>query len=224
MDATDYIPPGKLGSHRHGDKLLQVQTEFALRPRPRLTSSVVVDGRTVHKTDREWTEDFSREESRLRLEIELAEQHRATMALVVDRAAEFAESGRPTPTPGGDGFEAASFRDTIEEVLRTVPYTMGFYEFDQDGEIIYRRLFRDVVAEWDREFAALSAIVFGLPQIIRVGEFCQGIVCFGAENLISARIRDRTFGILTEPEAGIEHLRRDFPEFFEAVYDANDPV
>lgn len=224
MEAIDYMPPGKLSAHRHGDKLLQVQTEFATRPKPRITSTVVLDGRTVHKTDREWTEDLSREENRLYLEIILDEQHRATMALVVDRAPEFVENGRPSPTPGGDGYEAATFRDTIEEVLRTVPYTMAIYEFDQNGEIIYRRLFRDMVAEWDREFSALSAIVFGMPQIIKVGDFRQGIVYFSAENLITASIRGRAFGIMTDPETTVEHLRRDFPEFFEAVYHATDPV
>jgi hypothetical protein len=224
MESTTYSPPGKLSAHRCGEKLLQVQTEFAQRPRPRITSSVVVDGRTVHKADREWTLDLDLEENRLRLEIELEEQHRATMALVVDRAAEFAESGRPSLTPSDDGYPTPTFRDTIEEVLRSVPYTVALYEFDQTGQIIYRRPFRDMVAEWDREFAALSAIVFGLPQILRVGEFRHGIVHFGAENLISATIRGRAFGILTDPEVGVENLRRDFPEFFEAVYDASDPV
>jgi hypothetical protein len=224
MEAVDYIPPGQLGHHKHGDKVLQVQTEFAMRPRPRVTSSVVVDGRIVHKTDREWAEDLSQEESRQKLEAAIGEQHKATMVLVQERAAEFTGEQDTVATPGGDGYEASTFRDTIEEVLRTVPYIMALYEFDTEGQVVYRTQFRDMVAEWDREFEAISAIVFGMPSVIRVGDFRQGIVFFGAENLITARIKGRAFGIMTDPEATVEHLRRDFPEFFEAVYNATDPV
>jgi len=224
MEPTSYLPQGKLGAHRHNGKVLQVQTEFAYRPRQRLVSSVIVDGRTVHKVDRDWPDDLSREENQLKLDIEIERLHQETMALVVDRAPEFADDQTSSPTPGGDGFEAATFRDTIEEVLRTCPYVMALYEFAQSGDLVYRRHFRDVVAEWDREFAALSAIVFGLPEVIRVGELMHGFVQFGAENLIVARIRGRAFGILTDPDSTVQNLRDDFPEFFEAVYDANHTV
>lgn len=224
MEAVDYIPPGQLGYHKHADKVLQVQTEFAMRPRPRVTSSVVVDGRIVHKTDRDWTDDLGPEENRQKLEAAIIEQHQATMTLVQERAVEFTSEPAVCPTPGGAGYESANFRDTIEEVLRTVPYIMAFCEFDQEGRVIHRIRFRDMVAEWDREFEAISAIVFGMPSVIRVGEFRQGIVYFGAENLITARIKGHAFGIMTDPEATVEHLRHDFPEFFEAVYNATDPV
>ena len=224
MEAVDYIPPGQLGYHKLGEKTLQVQTEFATRPRPRVTSSVVVDGRIVHKTDLEWTDDLASDESRQKLEAALAEQHKATMALVQERAVEFIGGHSPVTAPPAPGYEATTFRDTIEEVLRTVPYIMALYEFDSEGQVVYRAQFRDMVAEWEREFEAISAIVFGMPSVIRVGEFRQGIVYFGAENLITARIKGRAFGIMTDPEATVEHLRRDFPEFFEAVYNATDPV
>ena len=224
MEAVDYIPPGQLGHHKHGDKVLQVQTEFAMRPRPRLTSSVLVDGRIVHKTDREWTDELTQDEKRQKLEASLAEKHKATMALVHERAAEFTGEQNHCATPGGPGYEASTFRDTIEEVLRTVPYIMALYEFDVEGQVVYRSQFRDMVAEWDREFEAISAIVFGMPSVIRVGDFRQGIVYFGAENLIAARIKGRAFGIMTDPETTVEHVTRDFPEFFEAVYNATDPV
>ena len=224
MEPNTYIPPGKLGSHKHGDKLLQIQTEFAYRPRPRITTSVVVDGCTVHKVDRDWVDDLNLEQNRLRLDIELDEQHREVMAQIVNRAAEFVEMGKPSPTPVTGGHEKATIRDTITEVLRTCSYAVAFYEFDQSGDIIFRTQFRNMVAEWDREFAALSALVFGLPEIIRVGDLQHGIVHFGAENLIVARIQGRAFGILTEQGATVDNLRYDFPEFFEAVSDAGNPV
>ncbi len=224
MEAVDYIPPGQLGYHKLGEKVLQVQTEFATRPKPRITSSVVVDGRIVHKTDREWTVELSSDDSRQKLEAALGEQHKATMALVQERAVEFIGGQSPVTAPPAPGYEASTFRDTIEEVLRTVPYIMAFYEFDQEGQVAYCAQFRDMVADWDREFEAISAIVLGMPSVIRVGDFRQGIVYFGVENLITARIKGRAFGIMTDPEATVEHLRRDFPEFFEAVFNATDPV
>jgi len=220
MEATNYIAQGKLGSYQKEDKLFQVQTEFAHRPRPRVTSSVVLDGRTIHKTDKEWPGDLSTEEGRAELDAFVASQHKLTLALIEARADEFLDP--PPPTPAGGGFSAPTILETIEEVLQTVPYVIGLYEFDDAGAITHRKHYRDVVADWDREFAALSALVFGLPNIIRVGDFRYGLVRFGAENLITARIGDRAFGILTDPSATVEHLRKDFPELFEAAYNAND--
>ena len=220
MEPVISIPQGKLGSYRHRDKLFQVQTEFAQRPRTRVTSSVVLDGRIVHKTDREWDGDLANPDDYTALESLISEQHKSVLVIVQERAEEFLAPLSPTPVD--DGYPLATFRDTIEEVLRTVPYTIAFYEFDVNGDIVYRSLFRDVVADWEREFAAISSLVFGMPNIIRVGDFCYGLVSFGGENLIAARIQERAFGILTESTAGIEHLRRDFPEFFKAVHDASD--
>ncbi len=222
MDPTSYIPQGKLGHHRVEDKLFQVQTEFARRPKQRVTSSVVLDGRTVHKTDREWNGDLVLEEDRDGLDRFIAEQHKQTLDLVKAQAHEFLREDSRTPVE--DGYPEPTIRDTIEEVLRSVPYTIGLYEFDPEGQVIYRQSFRDVVADWDREFVAMSSLVFGMPTIIRVGNFRYGMVHFGAENLIAARIRGRAFGILTDPSATVEHLRRDFPELFEAVYSAPDPA
>lgn len=225
MASTDYIPQGRLGSHQHGKKLLQIQTEFAHRPRPRLTTSVVLDGRTVHKTDRDWADDLTLEENRIRLDADLKKQHEAIMGLVAQRAADFVEEVKPVPVQSThDTNLQADIRDTMEEVLRTCPYVLALYEFDAEGEVVFRCSFRDVVAEWDREFAALSGLVFGLPEIIRVGQFRHGIVEFGAENLIAACIQGRAFGILTDPEGTSDRLQHDFPEFFEAVSDAGYPV
>jgi hypothetical protein len=187
-----------------------------------VTSSVILDGRIVHKTDKEWTGGMESEADRDSLDALIAEQHKATLEMVRDRAVEFLGPDSPvSPTPG---YPAPTIRDTIEEVLRSVPYTIGFYEIDAEGEVIHRSAFRDMVADWDREFAAVGSLVYGLPEIIRVGEFRYGLINFGAENLIAARIRGRSFGILTDPSATCEHLRKDFPEFFEAIYNAADPA
>jgi hypothetical protein len=220
MDSVEYIPQGRLGSHRHGGKLFQIQTEFARRPHTRVTSSVVLDGRIVHKTGCEWTGDLAESDDREALEALIAKQHKATLATVQDRAEEF--MGPEPATPVEPGYPTPTIRDTIEEVLRTVPYTIGLYEFDAEGQVVYRRTFRDMVADWEREFVAISSLVFQMPNIIRVGDFCCGLVSFGAENLIAARIRGRAFGILTESTTTIDHLQRDFPEFFEAVDSASD--
>jgi hypothetical protein len=222
MDAAQYIPQGKLGGHHHNGKLFQVQTEFALRPRTRVTSSVLLDGRIVHKSDCEWTGDLADPADRDALDQLIAKQHKATMTIVQERAEEFL--GPKPLTSSEDGYPAPTIRDTIIEVLQTVPYTIAFYEFDADGNVVYRYSFRDMVAEWEREFEAISSLVFGLPNIIRVGDFCYGLVSFGAENLIAARIQGHAFGILTDPSASVDHLRRDFPEFFEAVYSAENPA
>jgi len=212
----DFIPPGRLSGYEHAGKTIQVQTEFATRPRPRVTTSVVLDGRIIHKIDRSWEEGVETEEARRDLESFLAGQHRQALELVKARAHEYL--GTPPEPQDATGYAAPSFRDSMVEVLRSVPFVTGVYEFDKQGKVIYCHNFRDIYGEWNREFEMLATLISAFPDIIRVGDFRHGCCWFPAENVIMLNIHGRMFGVMTEPSGSINEIRREFPELFEAVY------
>ena len=212
----DFIPPGRLSVHKHGGKTFQIQTEFAPRPHPRVTTSVVLDGRIVHKLDRAWEADVESEAERKDLESFLAEQHRQALELVQARAEEYLNTP-PLPRTA-PGYPAPSFRDSMVEVLSSLPFASAVYEFDGEGKIVFERNFRDIVGEWDREFEMLGELVTALPNIIRVGCFQHGCCWFPAENIIMFSVNNRRFAVLTEPSGSIEEIWREFPELYEAVH------
>jgi hypothetical protein len=212
----DFNPPGRLSSYKHADKTIQVQTEYAPRPRPRVTTSVVLDGRIIHKLDRPWEDGVETGELQKALETSLAEQHRQAMELVKTRAADYVAG--PTTAEEPTGYSPGSFRDSMVEVLGSLPFVIGVYEIDRDGKIVYAHNFRDIYAEWDGEFEMLARLAHEFPNIIRVGDFRHGNCWFPAENVIIVQIHDRTFGIMTEPSGSIDDIRQEFPELFEAVY------
>lgn len=213
---NEFLPPGLLSGYKYGGKTIQIQTEYAHRPHRRVTTSVVLDGRTVHKIDTPWEEAADTPAIKEKLESCLNNQHRQALALVKARAEEFV-GGPPDPTPAG--YPKPSFRDSMVEVLGSLPFVIGIYEFDKQGKILFSHNYRDICAEWAREFETLAGLVSAFPEIIRVGDFRYGCAWSPAENVVLIRLHGRSFGILTDSAGSIETIRGEFPELFEAAYD-----
>lgn len=70
-----YIPNGRLSAVPYGDDKVQIQTEFAAHPRPRVTTSVVLAGRVVHKEEQSWDGETETAEGQHSLEQALKRQH-----------------------------------------------------------------------------------------------------------------------------------------------------
>ena len=61
---SKYQPPGRLSKVSGTDYIIQIQTEFAWTPHPRITTSVVLDGVVIHKIQKDWTSDLDSDEER----------------------------------------------------------------------------------------------------------------------------------------------------------------
>jgi hypothetical protein len=70
-----FIPNGRLSAVEYGDEKVQIQTEFAAYPRPRVTTSVVLAGRLVHKEEQTWEDETESPEGQHNLELALKRQH-----------------------------------------------------------------------------------------------------------------------------------------------------
>ncbi len=57
-----YQPPGRLSKVSGQDYIIQIQTEFAWTPHPRITTSVVLDGVIIHKIQKEWDSPLESEQ------------------------------------------------------------------------------------------------------------------------------------------------------------------
>ncbi len=72
-----FIPPvGRVSAVNTAEGIYHIQTEFALRPEPRITTTVIFKGRVVHKENYPCKLEILAEESRDLLETILNDQHK----------------------------------------------------------------------------------------------------------------------------------------------------
>lgn len=70
-----FIPNGRLSAVTWNGEKVQIQTEFAPNPRPRVTTSVVIGGRVVHKIEQPWDQETGSPLGQKDLEAFLQKQH-----------------------------------------------------------------------------------------------------------------------------------------------------
>jgi len=84
-----FIPNGRLSAVSHEGDQIQIQTEFALHPRPRVTTTVVLGGRVLHKEEQIWEAETETPESQEKLESFLQKQHMTVHNKVEERLLEW---------------------------------------------------------------------------------------------------------------------------------------
>jgi hypothetical protein len=82
MAMTDYIPAGRTSRIARGTLEIQVQTEYAYRPTPRLTTTVFSSGQVLHKIEHELPAPISSPEGQFKVEALLRKQHLEIMEIV----------------------------------------------------------------------------------------------------------------------------------------------
>ncbi|HHI02853.1 MAG TPA: hypothetical protein ENL22_04980, partial [candidate division Zixibacteria bacterium] len=75
MAQADYIPAGRTSRIVQGSTEIQIQTEFASRPNPRLTTSIFSKGQVMHKVEQELQSQITSFEDKIRVEDKLRKQH-----------------------------------------------------------------------------------------------------------------------------------------------------
>jgi len=85
MSASDFIPAGRTSRIVKGNDELQIQTEYACRPSPRLTTSVITGGRVIHKIQRDLAAPISSLDEKADVEKIMRKQHFDVIEIVRDR-------------------------------------------------------------------------------------------------------------------------------------------
>jgi hypothetical protein len=75
MAASNYIPTGRTSLVKRGELKLQLQTEYASRPAPRITTTISRDGRVLHKIERELQKTIESIEEQQHIERIIRRQH-----------------------------------------------------------------------------------------------------------------------------------------------------
>ena len=95
MSLDQYIPAGRTSLIKKGKQDLQIQTEYAYRPRPRITTSIAVSGRVIQKIERELAKPIDSEEQQMRVQRTIVQQHAEILSLIKKRTLDKEASLKP---------------------------------------------------------------------------------------------------------------------------------
>ena len=109
-------PSGRLSKVENGDKVFQIQTEFYHRPARRITTTVILNGKTLNKIDTPWTEELLTDDDLKKIEKALRQQHQSVTQRIERR-----EKKPDTPRPEEDSWvricSSLSQADGVENLV-----------------------------------------------------------------------------------------------------------
>jgi hypothetical protein len=136
MAQADYIPAGRTSRIRRGETDLTLQTEYAVRPVPRLTTSVFLEGQVIYKIEKELENPVSTIEEKSRVETLLRRQH--VQALDVVKSDNFPPSAAPVVNPSSLSQETTveridKYEQSMSDRIRDVDGVVYVIELDNEG-------------------------------------------------------------------------------------------
>ncbi len=87
MNLTKYIPAGRTSLVNKNGADLQIQTEYAYRPFPRLTTTIILNGQVLHKIEKKLEKPIESFEEQAIMENRIKKQHGEVVAIIKENDA-----------------------------------------------------------------------------------------------------------------------------------------
>ncbi len=115
---TFISPLGRVSAINTAEGTYHIQTEFALRPEPRVTTTVIFNGQVVHKDNYACTPEILEEASRDLLETILSEQHKKVKDALQKQKGGSAKGTQPVkaPTPIDKNQQTDIIRENLAKI------------------------------------------------------------------------------------------------------------
>lgn len=158
MSTNSFLPAGRTSRIKKGEVYLQLQTEYAARPYPRITTTIINDGRVVHKVEKKLSQPVDCYEEQQRIEAAMRHLHSEITSVVKENPF--------NGERGVGGAKSSSAPLGIPEKLAAVKGVRRVLELDQDGQFTqsepseaFRGLYKDLL----KSLADLIQIFDTLP-------------------------------------------------------------
>ena len=187
MSNTGFIPAGRTSMVKKGELQLQVQTEYAQRPAPRITTTILNAGQVVNKIERALEHEISSLDEQARVEVVLKRQHLEVIGILQEQ--EIAGQG------GGHEIEGAAGESA--ERLLTIPGVQKVYALDTEGNFFSdsgSREFEQAFAPIFRSVRDLMNVFSSLPGA--EGERETGVYEVERDRLYFASVGDECYFII----------------------------
>lgn len=222
------IPAGLSSQASFGDTKLFVQTEFAQRPKPRVTTTISLDGQVVEKVENIWEGSPQTEEERVEIEKFLKRQHQQVLEKIKNKKEKLvlSEGKKKETTPANisHAMPTSSMNHTVhtsvdasvsrvkEELLKTEGvFGWVFISDPQDqNSDEEQRMAHPVSKPEDKDAENLAGrikdISLFLPEITGLGKFVGGILNLPESCMLFLPLRAHFLAIRLEPKVDFKKL------------------
>ncbi len=205
MAQSDFIPAGRTTRISKSGKDFTLQTEYASRPNPRLTTSVFTHGQVIYKIENELAaavESFEQQEQVERL---LQRQH--AQALEIARKDNFPPSNKDFET--GDNEDTAVLHPRNDrEKLQSVEGVQYVVRIDNDGNFESAKLSEAFRRNFSPIFKHLSDILDIFAQFSN-GNRERGVYEVEVDRLYLVSTGKDCYFVLTKPTGNIIDYARE---------------
>ncbi len=160
MAQADLIPAGRTSRIVRGEKELQIQTEYAYRPNPRLTTSVINKGQVIQKIQQDLDTPVSTLEEKVKVEDLLRKQHMEVLGIISDKNFSTDLTVREKPKLKTETL-------TTYERLTKLDGIVKVYQIDNDGNFVSDKINTEFKKVFDKVFKSL-------PEILDIFSFLPG--------------------------------------------------
>lgn len=150
--ADQYIPAGRTSRVQTGDAEFQIQTEYAKRPNPRVTTTIFTKGEVLHKIEKALEFAVDSIEQMHRVEDMIKAQHTEVAKIVREKGLPASAAPAEQAAQNAPTFDRILFLDEVERV----------YLVTGDGRLI------DPSGETSRVKRAFKHVIRELPTLLNV--------------------------------------------------------
>jgi len=173
-------PSGRLSKVGKGDQIYQIQTEFFHRPKLKITSTVILNGKTINKIETPWQEEFGTDEDLKKIEKAIRKQHQEVIQMVEDQ--NIREVKTPTEeTPVGKSWDKLSGLKGIENLVVA----------DAQGSVLFTNVDSPRRTALLKTLHPVNKLTNFLSQITRLGDFIGGQLKMESEKMVWINQRDQ---------------------------------
>jgi hypothetical protein len=126
MSLSQFIPAGRTSVVNRNGNSLHIQTEYAYRPYPRVTTTILDSGQVLHKVEKKLDKCIQSLEEQLQMEEIIKRQHSEIMVIIKDDKPKKIESTQTQPVK-------TLTEPTILDELKSVPGVEKVYYLDKEG-------------------------------------------------------------------------------------------
>jgi len=153
MTSSQFIPTGRTSLVERNGVAIQLQTEYAARPAPRVTTTILESGRVIHKIERNLPRAIESLEEQQKVEAAIRRQHAEVAAVVKDPSSslDFINISVPTeePTPAL----------SLPERIKQIEGVERIYRLDLDGNFTNEETSAHFRKEFGPVFKNLSELL-----------------------------------------------------------------
>lgn len=129
MTNSNFIPAGRTSLVIKGGDKLQIQTEYASRPYPRITTTVLNSGQVIHKIEKKLQQPVGSTEEQNRMQDVMARQHSEVVGII--------DKHGPAEAPQAPAVDLAPAANlTLRQRLESIPRVQKVFLMDNQGSFI----------------------------------------------------------------------------------------